>query len=114
MRKTFGIPAERIERLVPAMGWCYASDHITVEGRLVGYLYREAPDSEGDSGWRFLSGAEDQAYVDNPENFEIYDVNTIANYDRSIIPLLNEEPPCAFERLAEGEWSRSSLPEKSD
>ena len=52
-----------------------------------------------DSGWRFFSGTESQEEIDNPENVEIYDVNTIANYDISIIPYLHAESETAFERI---------------
>ena len=53
-------------------------------------MYREEPDNDIDSGWRFMSGVnEDDDYMDDPSNTGIYDVNTIANYDRSIIPYLN-------------------------
>lgn len=65
-------------------------------------MYREAPDGELDSGWRFFSGEETQAYVDDPQNLSLYDVNTIANYDRDIIPLLDTPMGSAFERDSQG------------
>jgi hypothetical protein len=71
------------------VGGCFASDKITVDGMKVGYMYREEPDFEADSGWRFLSGTESQEYMDNTDNAGIYEVNTIANYDRAIIPYLD-------------------------
>ena len=37
--------------------------------------------------------------IDNPEYVEIYDVNTIANYDVTIIPYLHSESDTAFERI---------------
>ncbi len=36
--------------------------------------------------------------TDDPKNFEVYDVNTIANYDREIIPLLHAVAGSRFER----------------
>jgi hypothetical protein len=71
---------------------------ITVDGRKVGFMYREEPDNEIDSGWRFVSGFESQEYMDDPDNHAIYDVNTIANYDPEIIPLLEAPIGSAFER----------------
>ena len=70
------------------MGSCIASDKITVEGLEVGFMYREEPDKESDSGWRFFSGTETQEYADDAANFMLYNVNTIANYDPAIIPHL--------------------------
>jgi hypothetical protein len=71
---------------------------ITVEGRKVGYMYREQPDTDVDSGWRFNSGLESQMYMDDPSNHSIYDVNTIANYDAEIIPFLGAQVGAEFER----------------
>jgi len=87
--KNFLIKAGEFVDVVPPMGYCFATDHITVSGMKVGYMYREEPDEFMDRGWRFFSGTEDQEYVDNPNNLGIYDVNTIANYDKAILPYLD-------------------------
>jgi len=86
--KNFKIPADKIVDLIGNSGSCFASDKITVDGLPVGYMYRETPDDEIDNGWRFFSGTEDQIYVDNPDNTSIFNTNTIANYDPTIIPYL--------------------------
>jgi hypothetical protein len=85
----FQIDEEDLADLVPDMGYCYATNKITVEGLAVGMMYREESDDEDDSGWRFFSGLETQEYFDDEDNTMAYDVNTIANYDTSIIPYLN-------------------------
>jgi hypothetical protein len=89
MTKNFKIKADEFIDLVPKMGGCFATDKITVDRMKVGYMYREKPDEKMDSGWRFFSGTEDQDYVDDPSNTMIYNVNTIANYDRAIISYLD-------------------------
>lgn len=89
MTKHFIVDSTSVVPLVKNCGYCIASDEITVAGHHVGYMYREQAEDANDSGWRFFSGDETQEYVDNPDNFGIYDVNTIANYDRNIIPYLN-------------------------
>ena len=61
-------------------------------------MYREVPDNSADSGWRFFSGDEPQAYVDDPDNIGIYALTTIAAIDPSVVPLLGTPAPCAFER----------------
>ena len=106
MTKRYRLAPDQIRRLAPGHGSCLASDHITVEGRLVGFMYREEPDNEFDSGWRFLSGLETDAYVDNPGNVGLYDVNTIANYDPDVIPLLDAPPGSAFERDDDGTFTQ--------
>lgn len=98
--KSFRLAATEIKPRAKGYGYCYASDRITVDGWPVGYMYREPGDRSGDSGWRFFAGDESQDYADTAENFEIYDVNTIANYDPGIIPLLDAPAASAFARNA--------------
>jgi hypothetical protein len=98
--KRFAIPKERIQQLLPPMGSCIASDRIMVDGRPVGYMYREAGNDPHDSGWRFFAGDESQAYADEASHFALYHVNTVANYDPDMIPYLSTPAPCAFEKVA--------------
>ena len=72
-----------------------------VENRLpVAFMYRETPDGKTDSGWRFFSGVEDQAYVDDPNNIGIYSVDTVLKIDPAIAPYLLSEPRKAYERIS--------------
>src|SRR6266404_4557255 len=96
--KKFYKSADQIKALAEGYGSCFATDEILVAGRRVGYMYREMPDNEIDSGWRFLAGDESDAYMDNPENLGLYDVNTVANYDPDIIPHLDASISSAFAR----------------
>ena len=81
---------------------CIATNRITVEGCKVGYCYREKPDGDWDSGWRFTAGDESEEYMDDPNNAGIYKLNTICNDDPDIIALLHTPAPCAFERDGNG------------
>ena len=98
--KAFKIPAEQIESVIPNMGGCLATDHITVDGKPIGYMYLEDPDHDFDTGWRFFSGEESQDYVDNPDHTASYAVNTICNYDRAIVPYLDAPSGSSFGRIA--------------
>jgi hypothetical protein len=88
MEKKIKIENAEMKNLVEPMGTCIATDRVTVDGKKVGYMYREEPDDNLDSGWRFLAGTESQKYVDNPENSGIYEVNVLANLDPAIMPYL--------------------------
>jgi hypothetical protein len=103
MKKQFKLAAQEIKPLVRGCGGCVASDLITVEGYPVRFMYRESPDNDADSGWRFMSGFEDDEYTSNSNNFEMYDINTIANYDPSIVPFLDSPIGSAFEKTTEAE-----------
>lgn len=100
MKKKFRLRADDIKPLANGHGGCMATDMITVEGKKVGFMYREEASHTEDSGWRFMSGLESQEYMDNPSNLEVYDINTIANYDPDIIPHLDAPVGSAFEREA--------------
>ena len=86
---------------------CMASDKITKEGFKVGYMYREQP-SEGkpDSGWRFMAGNEDEEYMENPDNFHIFAINTICNYDSDIIPYLPSEIGTSYIRVDDKKFEK--------
>ena len=77
----------------------------TVLGKKVGWCYREQP-SEGrpDSGWRFFSGEEDNDYVNDIDHTDVYDLNTICNYDPDILPLLTAPVGTAYARGADGKF----------
>jgi hypothetical protein len=96
--KKFSFDRTQIKPLAEGRGSCIATDRITVGRQLVGYMYREFPSNRFDSGWRFFAGDETQEYADQPEHYEIYDVNTIANHDPEIVPFLDSPMLSAFER----------------
>ncbi len=104
--KEFKLKPSEIMPIAEGLGSCYASDQITVEGKKVGFMYREEPDNESDSGWRFLSGEESQEHLDNPDNLAIYDVNTIANYDPTIIDYLSAKVGSSFVSSENGNSSQ--------
>ncbi len=95
----FRIKPGDIKELIPPMGSCIASDKITIDGEKVGFMYREKPDEENDSGWRFMSGTENEEYADDPANSMIFEVNVIANYDPAIVPYLKSKAGIELERI---------------
>ena len=89
---------DSIKELVKPMGYCIVSCKITDEELPVGYMYREAPFEDEDCGWRFLSGTEDEEYLDIDENNKLVDVNVVANLDPAIIPHLYKKKGTELER----------------
>ena len=103
--RDYYVKAEDMQNLLPdweEANGCIATSRITVEGCKVGYCYREEPDGDWDSGWRFTAGDESDEYMDDPNNAGIYGLNSICNDDPDIIPLLHTPAPCAFERGENG------------
>ena len=101
--KAFAIAEHDLKPLINNDSGCFATDMITVDNYPVRYMYREEAEFEHDSGWRFMSGYESDEYLDNPDNHGIYQINTIANYDPSIIPFLESPPGSAFTKPSETE-----------
>jgi hypothetical protein len=109
LEKNFKLVAGQIRTLVTGYGSCIATDRITVDGMKVGYMYREATNDADDSGWHFFSGDETQEYVDTPLNLGIYNVNTIANYDPEITPLLDKPFGTAWARDETGKFVQDRI-----
>lgn len=91
--KKFKITKSQLKRVMSTkMGIGIASDEIMVEGRPIRFMERMAqyPEYPNFSGWAFTSGEETKEYLDNPLNSGFYNLNTIANYDSSIISHLDQ------------------------
>ena len=54
----------------------------------VGWLYRDEPDGPGDSGWRVFSGAEDEAFADDPANFVEMPLGELIRIDPAVESVL--------------------------
>lgn len=96
--KKYRFSEEELQPLALDRGACFASDMITVDGFKVGFLYRQDPDFDGDSGWRFLTGFESDEYMENGDNFGLFDLNLIANCDPEVLELLDRPAGSAFGR----------------
>jgi hypothetical protein len=79
-------------------GGCIITRLIVDEGYPIRFMYREDPDNEIDSGWRFLSGFESDEYMDEADNHLVVDVSSAANLDPAIRPYLHAPSGSAFER----------------
>ena len=105
-RKKLYMTAEEIKPLLESGQFGIATDKIMVEGSKVGYMVRNEPQEEHpeDSGWIFYEGSEDREYCEDSGHFGLYDLNTVANYDPDIIPLLDAPAGMAFFRGEDGKF----------
>lgn len=106
--------AEVNEIITKPMGYALVTDRIVVDGLPIAYMYRQNPDNKQDSGWRFFAGDEDEKYLDTPDNIEIMNVNTIAHYDKSIIPFLESPYETAFGKDENGEFIEEAFSEEDE
>lgn len=96
--KKFRLKPEEIAPIALGVGGCLATDRIVVDGCPIGYMYRERPINDQDSGWRFFTGDESPEYMAVNANHGVYDVNTIINYDPAILPFIDSTVGSKFER----------------
>jgi len=77
---------------------CYVTNRVLYERQRVGYLYREPPDRDNDSGWRFTGGDETQEYMDDASNFSYVSLGAVLNVDDSFVDLLGAPEEAHFAR----------------
>jgi hypothetical protein len=94
----FRIKTDQIQALATGLGNCIVSNKIVIDGKKIMYMYLDTPKDENDSGWRFYSGDEDDEYLKDPANTQIFDVNLVANYDPAIIPFLDSPEHSLFKK----------------
>jgi hypothetical protein len=77
---------------------CFVTRRILYDGSTVGYLYREEPDQQDDSGWRIMAGDESQEYMDDSKNISWVSLGAVLREDDSIVHLLDAPIGAAYER----------------
>lgn len=75
---------------------CFVSNRVLYDGAKVGYLYREEPVHNDDSGWRITAGTEPEDYMDNADNVSYVSLGAVLNLDDRIVGLLDSPPGSEF------------------
>ena len=83
---------------------CFVTNNILYEGEAIGYLYREEPDTEDDSGWRFTTGSETDEYMNNSENSSYVSLGAVLREDDSVVHLLEHTSGIAFAKDQNGNF----------
>jgi hypothetical protein len=84
---------------------CYVTNRVLCDGAKAGYLYREAPDREDDSGWRITANDESDEYMDDSNNSAYVSLGAVLSKDDSFIDLLDSPEGSAFARdVANGQF----------
>lgn len=65
---------------------CYVSKILLEEGWKVGYMLRDEPANEMDSGWCFMVGNEDDEYINDYHNIALLSVGAMCQTDPDIAP----------------------------
>ncbi|ANZ43120.1 hypothetical protein BBK82_29350 [Lentzea guizhouensis] len=78
------------------------SARVARDGVPAGWLYREDPDHDGDSGWRVFAGDESQEYVDDSANAAVVPLRDLIKAEPALEELFEAPSGSAFERGADG------------
>jgi hypothetical protein len=98
--------ADRSEHLWfgPLSKLAIASARVVRDGAPVGWMHRQLPDNDSDSGWRVFSGDETQQYLDDAANAVVIPLRDLVQADAALEPLLDVPSPAAFERSPSGDF----------
>lgn len=77
-------------------GLCFVTKRVLEDGAPVGYLYREEPDNDDDSGWRFTANDESDAYMHDSANVALASLGAVLSVDDRFIKLLDAPAGAAF------------------
>ena len=77
---------------------CFVTQRVLRDGSRVGYLYREDPDDDTDSGWRLFAGDESPEYMEDAANVAFVSLGAVLNRDDSFLALLESPVGSAFAR----------------
>jgi len=84
---------------------CFVTNRVLRDGQRVGYLYREDPDEEKDSGWRLTANDESEEYMESSDNLAYVSLGAVLSKDDSFRHLLESPVGSAFVRdEASGEF----------
>lgn len=86
----------------------YVSRKILDEGYKVGYMLREEPLNDNDSGWQFMAGNEDNEYLNNNKNIALLSINEINNLDSDIFKYIDCPVGSEFIRISSNEFEEDN------
>lgn len=93
--------------------WCENAEEMAFVSRAVlapsgraGWVYREEPETDDDSGWRVFVGTEPQSFLDDPANVTRMALGDLIDRDGSLAAVFRGEfGPTAAREGGSGSWS---------
>ncbi|RKM63048.1 DUF2185 domain-containing protein [Butyrivibrio sp. XB500-5] len=95
---------EMIQRKAIMGKYAVVSKRITEDGYRVGYMRRDEPRNEEDSGWSFWAGDEDDEYSNNADNVNLYMVGSIINMDSALMKYIDRPAEISMIRVSDHEF----------
>lgn len=82
----------------------YLSKKILEEGWKIGYMRRDKPVNENDSGWSFMAGNEDDEYYNDYKNIALVSVQEVYQLDPDILEYIENPVGTALIRISSNEF----------
>lgn len=70
-------------------GACTISKNLYTRASDLKYCIREAPKTDLDSGWIFLTNIDTEEYLNNPENWVIVSFETVIEIEPAVLSIFN-------------------------
>ena len=83
---------------------CVVSKKVSRDGWKVGFMLREEPGDDEDSGWQFFAGDEDDEFTKNIENLELCPVYSITGIDPALISYIESPAGTRLVRISPEEF----------
>jgi hypothetical protein len=83
---------------IPQIGGITVSKMISKEGKDILFMFRGLEINEMDSGWVLFSAYENDEYANNPDNYEIYSLESVLKFDSDILNNFLNPVGAVFER----------------
>lgn len=80
--------------------FCYVSKKITDEGWKVGYMVREESQREGDSGWSFMAGNEDDKFIEDYKNIQLLSIAEMCRLASEVLEHIDKPVGTALIRVS--------------
>lgn len=82
----------------------YVSRIVLDDNRTVGYMSRDEPLDDQDSGWSFMAGIEDETYTDDPQNGALALVSEVCRMDPAVWKFIDAPVGSGFIRISPEEF----------
>lgn len=100
---------EMIERKKIIGQFAYVSKKVIEEGCKIGFMERDEPVNENDSGWMFMAGDEDEEYTNDADNIKLLSVGYVwQNIDKAIWKYITEPVGSSLVRVSEDEFAANN------
>ena len=82
----------------------YLSKKVLDENWKVGFMYRDEPLNEQDSGWSFMAGNEDDEYNSNSQNIAVVTIGEVSQIDPDILKYIDNPVGTTLIRISPTEF----------